>query len=279
MASVEITRTTALFPSAVFVQWNIAADETGTHLVDLYRSGSPEGPWESVAASMADAYNCLDNRFNLPPPPPGGARDGLNLFSLSREVYYQVVVTPPSGPANVFSSPPRPIEPGLDVRTRNLKRKLLRDMAVGFKHLNGIPLIVLKRRHWGTRCPVCVDPVTHESVLEHCTTCFGTGFTGGYWSPVLIRGRRSTAPVQTQMTAHGDSDTKVVAFTILDYPHVEYKDIIVDLQRNDRYQIQMVASTELKSVIVHQVATASLLGRNSIEYSLLVDPTSTPPLY
>lgn len=280
MAEARITRTTALFPTAVFIQWDVNSDESGVFFVDIARAQSPNGPWESIASGMRNAYNFLDDRFNLPPSDPrNNGREGVNLFSLARAIYYQITVTPPSGSANAFTSEPTPVEPGLDQRTRLLKRKILHDQAVGYRRLNGIPLIVLKRRRWGDRCPECYDPVTKESTLEHCPVCYGTAFLDGYWAPVLIRGRREAASVESQVTAHGDSDIKYNDFNILDYPLVEYKDIVVDLVRNDRYQVQRVHHTELKSVTVHQKLTTSLLGRNSIEYKLLVDPTAVPPLY
>lgn len=279
MGSTEVTRTTALFPSAVFVQWDIAPSEAGDHYVDVFRSGSPEGPWEPLAEALRNAYHFLDADFNRPQAAAGGQRGGLTLLSLSREVYYKVRVTPPSGTSNAFSSPPVAIDPGLDTRTRLLKRKILRDEATAFRRLNGIPLVVLKRRHWGTHCSDCYDHVTREATLEHCRVCYGTAYRDGYWAPVLVRGRKTPGPVQTQMTAHGESDMKAVNFILLDYPHLEHKDVLVDLRRNDRYQIQMVAATELKGVTIHQTATASLLARSSVEYSIRVDPTTTPPLY
>ncbi len=280
MASATITRTTALFPTAVFVQWDIQSDESGAFFVAIARAQSPDGPWEAIADGLRNAYNFLDDQFNLPPAAPtSNGREPTDLFSLARNIYYQIIVTPPSGAANAFSSPPTPVEPGLDRRTRLLKRKILHDQAVGYRNLNGIPLIVLKRRRWGDRCSKCYDPVNKESTLEHCLECFGTSFVGGYWAPTLIRGRREAAAVETQITAHGDSDVKLDDFNVLDYPLVEFKDIVVDLVRNDRYQVQRVHRTELKSVTVHQKITASLLGRNSVEYKILVDPNATPPLY
>jgi len=131
----------------------------------------------------------------------------------------------------------------------------------------------------GTRCPECFAPVTRESTLEHCPVCYGTSFEGGYWAPVAIRGRKSAGPVQTQLTAHGESDVKTVTFAILDYPHLEYKDVLVDLRRNDLYEVQIVTPTELKGVTVHQSLTASLLGRNSVEYRVPVAPATSAALY
>jgi hypothetical protein len=280
LAEARITRTTALYPSAVFLQWDIQSDESGDFFVDVARSQSPEGPWESIASGLREAYNFLDDKFNLPPvSPPAPQREGANLFSLSRAVYYQITVTPPSGSSAAFMSEPTPVEPGLDTRTRLLKRKILHDQAVGYRRLNGIQLVVLKRRRWGDRCPTCWDATLKESTREHCPTCFGTAFAGGYWAPVLIRGRREAAAVTTQMTAHGDTDTKLNDFNVLDYPLVEYKDLIVDLARNERYQVLRTHHTELKSVTVHQKITASLLAHDAVEYTLKVNTTTTPPLY
>lgn len=279
MPEARITRTTALFPTAVFIQWDVESDEAGDFFVDVARSQSPTGPWESIAAGLRDAYNFVDRQFNLPPASGRAGREPVNLFSLSREIYYQLTVTPPSGLANAFQSRPTPVEPGLDRRTRLLKRKILHDQAVGYKRLNGIQIAVLKRRRWGDRCPRCYDPVTKESTLEHCPACFGTAFLGGYWAPTYIRGRREASAVETNMTAHGDSDRRLCDFDVLDYPLVEYKDLVVDLARNDRYQVQRAHATELKSVPVHQKVTASLLGRNSVEYAIPVDPRAEPPLY
>lgn len=280
MPEARITRTTALYPSAVFVQWDILTETPGAVFVDVSRSQSPEGPWESVATGLRDAFHFLDDQFNLPPAAPGGnGREAVNLFALSRVIYYKIAVTPASGAADTFYSEATPVEPGLDTRTRLLKRKILHDQAVGYRRLNGVPLVVLKRRRWGDRCPDCYDPVTREATLEHCLSCFGTSFAGGYWAPVLIRGRREAASVESNVTAHGDSDVKFADFNVLDYPILEYKDLIVDLVRNDRYQVQRVHHTELKSVPVHQKMTGSLLGRNSIEYKILIDPNAVPPLY
>lgn len=280
MASVNVTRTTALFPSAVFIQWDLVPDENGVHLVDVFRAGAPSGPWQQLASSLPDAFHYLDDKFNLPPPEkPTDLHSGLNFFALNRTVYYMVTVTPPSGSANAFSSQPTIIEPGLDTRTRLFKRKILRDESIAFRNLNGVPLAALKRRHWGTRCRDCYDEGLREGTMEHCRTCYGTTFEKGYWAPVVIRGRRTPGPVQQQMTAHGDSDIRSVIFIVLDYPALEKKDMLVDLRRNERYLVEMVSPTELKGVTVHQTITASHVSRSSVEYDVLVDPVTTPPLY
>lgn len=281
MSRVAITRTTALYPTAVFIQWDVQSDDNGVFFVDVFRSGGPTGPWEPIAVGLREAYNFVDEQFNLPPSPPSNANgsEPVSLFSLSREIFYMVTVTPPTGGADAFSSPAVPVEPGLDKRTRLLKRKLLRDLAVGFKRLNGVPLSLLKRRRWGPRCPICWDSTLREATLEHCATCFGTGFEGGYWAQVRVRGRREAAAVQTQLAAHGETDIKYADFILLDFPRLEYKDVLVDLRTGDRYEVQRMTPTELKGVTVHQKLTTSLLGRNAIEYTVPIDLIENPGFY
>lgn len=255
----------------------MVTEESGSHLVDVYRAGGINGPWEHVFGPEPDAYHFLDDKFNLPSQEGHGA--GLNSFSLARSIYYQVKVTPPSGGANAFTSYPTEIDPGLDKRTRLFKRKILRDQATAFRRLNGVPLTILKRRHWGPHCSHCYDHVLRQATIEHCTQCYGTGYEGGYWNPIAVRGRKGTGPIQTEMTSHGESDIQVVNFTILDYPNLEDKDLIVDMRRNDRYIIQGVANTELKGVIVHQTARTSHLARSAIEYKIPINSATTPALY
>lgn len=283
MSQATITRTVALYPTRVFIQWDVQSDESGLFFVDVFRAGGPAGPWEAVAVGLREAYNFVDEQFDLPPPssPPSNpnGREPVTLFSLSRDIFYMVTITPPSGTPEAFSSRPVPIEPGLDKRTRLLKRKLLRDLSVGFKRLNGVPLSLLKRRRWGPRCPDCWDPTLREATMEHCPTCFGTGFERGYWAPVQARGRREAATVQTQLSAHGETDVEYADFLLLDFPRLEYKDVVIDLRSGDRYEVQRMTPTQLKGVTVHQKLTASLLGRNSIEYEVPVDLIESPGLY
>lgn len=278
VSTVNVTRAIALYPSRVFLQWDVQSDESGMFFVDVMRAGGPEGPWEPMATGLQDAYNYVDETFAAPVAGGSRTREPLSLFSLARSVYYLVQVTPPSGLGAMFSSLPTPVEPGLDRRTRLLKRKLLRDLSMAFK-LQGVPLALLKRRRWGTRCPVCWDKTLNESTIEHCGTCFGTSFLGGFWTPVRAFGRREAAAVQTSLTSHGESDVKIADFILLDYPALTYKDLVVDLRSNDRYEVQRTSPTEMRGVTVHQKLVSSLLARTSIEYRVPVDPTTTPALY
>lgn len=273
--SIEITRLLPLFPRGVFLQWDLVnPTETGTYVFDVYRSGSSEGPWETLSLNNVNVYNYSDV---LPSTSTQAATD-INQLSLLRGIYYRVVVTPPSGVANqvsVVSS----VEPRLDGKQRLLKRKILRDESIMLRKLNGVEIAVVKRMHWGPRCSRCWDKVTKTVTRANCTTCYGTGFSPGFFAPVVTLGRRGTLPNAKQITPQGITEYRPTQVTILDAPKVMPDDILVFLRDNKRFLVKSSIQTELKTVGVHQKFEVSEIAHSSIEYRLLVDPTRIPPLF
>lgn len=256
--TVALTRLTALYPSAVFVQWHV----TGSPRTDyeLARSGSPTGPWEAVAVGLG-GFHAVDSRYSA---------DGPSSFSLAREVYYRVRV------GDEFSAPRR-VEPELPKRTAMLKRKMQYDLRLGLRAFNGVRGSILKRRRWGPHCTACYDTASRESTFEHCSQCFGTTYVSGYWDPVLVLMRRETAPVQTQTAPRGNTEQKYAGFTLLDYPALERDDVIVEVETDARWLVDISTPTTLRGVPVHQKAVCSELARDAVEYQV---PAGVPsPLY
>lgn len=272
---VKITRTIPIHPNSVFLQWDLLdPTENGTYLFDVFRSGSPEGPWTLLLGGQANAYNYLDTI-----PSNGTAKENdLNDLSLSRGIFYRIVVTPPSGAAKKAETV-SVVEPSLSGRARLLKRKFLRDLAVGLKRLNGVQIAVCKRMHWGPRCTQCYDKYTKEIVRANCLLCFGTGFMPGYHTPVGTLARRTPTAIETSMTPEGKVDLNVLSLWMLDVPKVEENDLIIFLGDDRRFQIKKVLPTELKTVAVHQKLVLSELAKSSVEYRLIVDPVRIPPLF
>jgi hypothetical protein len=273
--TVEITRLLPLFPRGVFLQWDlINPTEVGSFRFDVYRSGGPEGPWEPLALGGVDIYNFSD----VLPTTSTQEVGAINQLSLTRGIFYRVVVTPPSGCDNeveVVSI----VEPRLDGPQRLLKRKILRDESLTFKKLNGVEVAVCKRMHWGPRCTVCWDKTTKAVTRANCSTCFGTGFTPGFFAPILTLGRRGTLPAAKQLAPQGIAEYRPTQVTILDAPKVEPDDVLVFLKDNKRFIVKAVIQTELKTVGVHQKLEVSELARSSVEYRIVVDPTRIPPLF
>lgn len=290
---VKITRTTPIYRhpenTGVFVQWHVEGTSTSDIVFKLERSGSPEGPFELVMDSLT-SFHFFDDLRHVPVPEPEitsaeactglpdtvvtPTRENVNFLSLHRQIYYRVTAT--TG-GQTFEHV-RPLGDNLPRKQYLLRRKIQRDIRVGFK-FSGIPLVVLKRRHWGTRCATCFDLLTKRVTKSKCDDCFGTGFEGGYFEPVRITGRIGVDNIQTQITQHGKVDTNQKQLTILDYPVLEEADIIVELRQNNRYIVRTITQTELQTVTVHQRAIISEVERDSIEYRLPVNTDHLPIIY
>jgi hypothetical protein len=242
----------------------------------LERSGSPEGPFELVIDNLEDFHFFDDLRSAPVPPDADDTRENLSFMSLSRAVYYKVTATDSTG---TEAEQIRVVGPdNLSRKLMLLRRKMQRDLGVSFK-FNSLDLAVLKRRHWGLRCRDCFDPLTKKVTDTKCDTCFGTGFEGGYFLPVRIRGRIGVQNVQTTMTPQGKSDVNQKRLTILDYPEVERDDVVVDIKQNKRYIILHRHATEMQAVAVHQQLTVSELARDSVEYRVPANFDHAPIIY
>ena len=269
---VKITRAIPLFPLGTFLQWDLTDPlETGSYIFDVYRGGASDGPWIPLLLGGINVLNYLDRI-------PVGQSNDVNQLSLARGIYYRIVATPPSGSGNA-AEVVSIVEPNLDGRQRLLKRKILRDESVMLKRLNGVKVAVCKRMHWGPRCTKCYDKYTKDVVRANCTTCLGTGFIPGYYTPIITWARRLPATPAVSITPQGKSDITVTRATLLDIPQVQDDDVLVFLADNRRFQVKQVTTTELKTVTVHQVVVVSELARSSIEYRITVDPIHLPALF
>ena len=267
---VDITRIVAAFPRKVYLQWVIRNPQEGvTYLVQVYRSGSSEGPWEHVGVDLADAFNYVDVNFES-----AHDRTTASLFSMHRSVYYKVVLQPSTGTA---VETVKKLEGGLDRRRKGIHRKLQRDAAIYLKKVMGTEVAIFKRRRWGAKC-TCLSS-TGQSTRSHCSTCFGTGIVDGYWNPVYGYGQRMVAPVQVQTGPQGQIESHRLQAIILNIPQVEPDDILVFLRDNKRYIVESSTPTQIHFVDVHQELVLSEISASSREYGLKADQWSDPPWF
>jgi len=270
--SVEITNVVPLFPTRVFLQWNILIPEDGTHTVKVERSGSSGGAW-TVLTSESDLFYYIDDLGAQ----TGGDLTKAALFSLQRQVYYRVTVTAPSGASAV--SAVHGLVPDLPPVQAGLRRRLQYDQQILWRRLNGMKLAILKRKQWGARCTVCFDPTTRSVTQEHCSTCFGTSFTGGYHTPVITWGRIVTPQnVNTQTTERDVKETATKRIHLIDVPRLQDSDLIVEIDTNERYIVRLQEQTEIRRKPVHQELTVSTVDHHSIEFRVLADLSFTLPL-
>jgi hypothetical protein len=258
-----------LIPYGNYVQWSLTGQApAGSYRFQLERSGGPAGPWELVA-DQVDVWSWYD-RF-------GDSDDNVapNALSLVREFYYRLLVRAPDGTSTSVISE---VNPTLAPKQRQLLRKLLHDEYVVLRKASGVPVAVVKRRQWGTRCPLCFDQATQENVRPDCTNCWGTGLVGGYWTPVLTYARRAPLQSSAQIAPEQRVEIATTRIVMLNLPHVERDDMIVFLSDNRRFWVDQQSETSLRTVPVHQTVFASELPHSHIFYRVPVDPRSQPPM-
>lgn len=279
------TRLNSLFPHGHFVQWTLRdAHASGTYAFAVYRSGGRDGPWELLAAGLTDAYAYVD-RF-APSPAATPDRVAPNQLALFRNFYYRVEARAPSGEVLSAVEEVGPLlgvpggegQPLVYRKLGQYHRKARRDVRLALK-LTGTPAAFLKRRAWGERCPRCFDKVAREVVRAACTTCWGTGFVGGYWAPTLLWARRGTGQSSTQVTPEQTSDANDTKIYLPDMPGMERDDVVVFLDDDRRFRIEEQAQTEIKLAAVHQLLAAKEVPRDHVLYRLPVHPGQLRPLY
>lgn len=270
-----------LFPYGFYVQWtltDVPMGTTGVFKFDLYRSGGAAGPWDPLATGLENQYAFHDD-FSLPFATT--TRDVVrpNQLNQFRDFYYRLVVTPPSGaPFEVIDNTSPLYEGSLyDLRMMQIQRKAIRDFRLSLK-FNGTKAVVLKRRHWGTRC-TCVDKTTRELLRAACVKCWGTGFLGGYWDPIITYARRLPSSNTSAITPESKSDANDIQFRMPDYPALEQDDVIVFLKDNTRWRVDVTTSTQIRLQDTHQVVSGQAYDKGHIIYRYVVKTDQKAPLF
>jgi hypothetical protein len=263
----EITKLTALHPQGYFVQWTLhGATESGVYGFQLYRSGGSAGPWDLVA-DVSDQYAFVDH----PPAVAGGIRP--NAYALHRAIYYKVVALTPS---RTVLEAVAEVAPGIEGRLAGQHRKAVRDFERATRKF-GIPIVVLKRRSWGVRC-ACIDPVTKNQAKAACVICFGTGFSGGYWTPVKTWGRKAANDESTAYSGHQVDEATSFKVWLPALPLVERDDVLFFPRTQERCRIDKVTRTEIQHAPIHQLFVVQALDRSHALFRLKLDDAVEPLL-
>lgn len=269
-----VTKVTPLTPYGFHVQWALkTAKDSGAYTFEVFRSGSDQGPWESISGPLTNQYAFVDRL----PQPEGTVYDQYrraNKLALSRYFVYRVVCTTPTKQIlEAFGD----TDPKLDYLHAQQWRRAVFDFRLAMRK-QGVPIAVLKRRRWGVRCAKCVDMKTREQIRGACAACWGTGIVDGYWDPVLVMGRRAPTQSTTQTTPDQKVDSASVQVWLPPAPQVEKDDVLVFVRENRRVLVDRQVQTEIGTVVVHQVVVGAEINADNILYRLKVESQNLSPL-
>jgi hypothetical protein len=243
--------------------------EGTTYQFQVERSGSAEGPWEALLVTPTQDFYFVD--MDYPSNPITGEPD---LMSMARVVYYRITAQGILGGTSY--SVTKKMEPWLDRRREGIHRKLVRDAMISLQRVVGTEIAALKRKKWGTPCSLCLSSTTHMSTNPYCPECFGTSYSGGYWTPVYGWAQLYTSPISVQSALQGEVEVRQTRIIMANIPQMDKEDLVVFLRSDRRFRVLEVVPTQIHNVDVHQELTASQLSPTSAEYSLNVDPWRAP---
>jgi len=287
------------YPSQIHVQWNLKDPDplrTAGIQFEVLRSGSPRGPWESRKTNISGVY--YTDLFK------DGPNDETeeNLLALNREVWYtvrahladgEVLESAPvdnygtlptefdhvdgvglvasrdqsmADPQTIFSP-----QAGVSRRLQLIQRSIQRKAIIAIQFFSGVTVAILKRKHFGTRCTQCFDQAVKMVTLSNCKICYGTGWEGGYFEPILSYARIKES--QPDIQSESSSKTIIVQSQVelLDFPRLEKEDIIVEVDNNKRWIVHSMGVRVLRRQRITQHATCRELERSASEYKVPVN--------
>lgn len=144
--------------------------------------------------------------------------------------------------------------------------------------LGGVPVLIMQRVFdLDNRC-TCWDPVMGQTTSSSCELCYGTGFAGGYHTPIL-----TLAQIQPESKQSGPGDTlrqpRQASALFSNYPILRPRDLVVELNKGRRYRVGPINTAEYGRIIVNQSAVLEGLNPSDIEHRINhPDPSTLEPL-
>lgn len=134
--------------------------------------------------------------------------------------------------------------------------------------LNGRGGKLLKARHWGKKCPRCIDFGSGRPMDDHCPDCLGTGYVGGYYEAIPLNILDQAPQKQSARTQVDYAEVETLTAQCVAYPVITRGDIWVSHNTNDRYFIDQCSPTSLyKGVPVIYTMSLKKLPQSDVIYN------------
>lgn len=138
-----------------------------------------------------------------------------------------------------------------------------------YRMYHGEPCLVIKRKSFGARCPVCWSQERRQVIKSHCDTCHGTGFVIGYYQPIATQISFDSDPRKVDGQKEWENIYDSKRARVCNYPLLRPKDLIVNTDDYKRYAITHVETTKLPRLSELDGSTVILSKQNYILSQLL----------
>ena len=213
------------------------------------------GPWEILASDVSGMCSWVDNRRR-------------NYNKRLNECYRIRMIVPSTGEewvSDIVDAGNHKAYP-YSSEAENVIKQV--ENAI---EISGCSGKLLKKKLWGVRCPLCVDFANQQTVNEHCPRCLGTGIDGGYFPGIVLNVIKDSIQTNEMPSNNGYLQGETVQARCIAYPWINYGDVWVEDESNNRYVIAKVTPTASYKQ-THLVYT---LVMNKVEYNdVLHSPTA-----
>lgn len=140
--------------------------------------------------------------------------------------------------------------------------------------------VLLKRRRWGEKCTRCLDWDVRQPKDPRCLVCWGTGFTGGYFSAMeflITWGAPWNKAFKPDPQVNVRYDIAREGWSV-GHPMLETDDVYVRLGSGERYILKEIETkAEIGGFPIMHGIKAMLAPATDIVYSVPLDnPTPIP---
>jgi hypothetical protein len=256
-----------LFYRKIIIEWSIPAT-WGNCVFNVYSSDLADGEWTLVNPTPLSGTNFLEDTT-------------IEDSSKFRKTYYKVEVQLPAPDGRRIISPVATWE---KVRTNLIQiraAEITRRETILLDKFTGVDTIIFRRKYFGERCPRCYNKDIEKVMQDHCPTCLGTSFLGGYFPGISTKLCYEISPNNIQLNYAGKQETNSTSAWTISHPDITPLDIIVRVPDFKVFRVGEINATELQTVQVRQVLQLVELSKNNIEMNLLnnlVNPSHYLPV-
>lgn len=204
-------------PTFIEVDWRVdtTTESISNYRLNIFQSSSPSNIISSDYIMIASGINLMSvdyyHDYSI-----SGLTSKFDTFS------YVLQISGLTGQTRYY---PAVL---VTVTQDNIAREIIRRRSIVFNTKSASDFLFFKRKTHGQFCPDSYDPVLGRTTKSKCTSCFDTGFIGGYFSPVQLRGQLNEGPTRTQLTVFGSFQDQDAIFYTKGFPQITQKDILVD---------------------------------------------------
>lgn len=246
------------FYKHIGIEWSIPS-KWGNCLFDVYRSESEYGPFEKITKVPTSSKFLKDT--------------STQFFSKFLNGWYVVETRLPSG-QRIQSKAitwQNKRNSWVEIRATEIQRR----EALLLSKFTGVQTYLFRRRNFGIRCTRCWNTDIEKATEDHCPTCLGTSFEGGYFPGYETLVQFDPTPNSLAFGQQGRVEQNVITAWTISYPQIEVGDVVLRVPDMKLYRVDAIQTTELQTVPVRQILQLNELDKESIEYRLALQAIPT----